>query len=131
MNRFWAVLAAVFHAEKPKTIEEKTTLCKQHHIALYDVIDSCEIVGSSDASIKDVVFADILGICRQGKIRGIILNGKTAGREFEKYLKTINHELKVPPFVLPSTSPANAACSLDKLVAEWSKVLIDLTLLKD
>ena len=125
MNRFWKVLAASFQEKTPSSIEEKRALCEKHGLGLYDVIDSCEIVGSSDSSIKDVVFADIFRICAQGKIEKILLNGKTAGRYFERYLKSLNRPLDIPFFVLPSTSPANAATSLEQLIEKWSPFLLD------
>lgn len=131
MNRFWGMLAAVFQEDKPDTIGKKTDFCKRHRLALYDVIESCTIVGSSDSSIKDIVFADILGLCRQAGIKRILLNGKTAGKTFQKYLMTLDDPSRLPEsVVLPSTSPANAACSMDKLIEAWRAVLIDFATFK-
>lgn len=131
MNRFWGMLAAVYQEDKPNSIEEKTAFCKKHRLALYDVIESCVIVGSSDSSIKDIVFADIFGLCKQTGIKKILLNGKTAGKAFQKYLAALDNPSGFPEFVvLPSTSPANAACSMDKLVEAWRAVLIDFATFK-
>lgn len=125
------MLAAVYQEGKPNSIEEKTAFCRKYHIALYDVIESCTIVGSSDSSIKDIVFAGIFGLCQQANIKKILLNGKTAGKAFQKYLMSLGNPSNLPEFVvLPSTSPANAACSMDKLVEAWRAVLIDFATFK-
>ena len=85
-------------------------------IALYDVIYSCEITGSSDSSIKNVKAADVCGILSQSKIKRIYLNGKTAGKLYYKY---IYPDTGIKAEVLPSTSPANAAFKLPKLLEAW------------
>ena len=104
-NRFWKVLAAVCGCEIPKTIEEKKSMLLANHIAIWDVIDSCDIIGSSDSSIKNVVAADIASILLNTKITRIFVNGKTAGRLYDKFLK---ESTGMEVVVLPSTSPANA-----------------------
>ena len=88
-NRFWRVLAAVFDCELPVTIEERRAFLLQHGIALWDVIASCEITGSSDASIKNVTVCDVQRILEQAQIRQIFLNGKTAEKYYNRYLKTV------------------------------------------
>ena len=100
--------------EEPKTIESKKDFLSRNKIALYDVVYSCEISGSSDASIKNVKAADINTILAESKINRIYLNGKTAEKLYFKYLSP---RVKIFAEVLPSTSPANAAYSLTKLVA--------------
>ena len=119
-NRFWKVLAAVCGCEVPKTIEEKKAMLLANHIAIWDVIDSCDIIGSSDSSIKNVVPADIAGILPKTKITKIFANGKTAGNLYKKFSEE-STGIKVK--VLPSTSPANAAFSLEKLIQEWKEEL--------
>ena len=115
-NRFWKVLAAVFHREVPKTVEEKRALLLEEGVALWDVIASCEIQGSSDSSIKDVVPNDLTPILETARIEAIYINGKTAEKYYKKYLlPTIGREA----IILPSTSPANAAWNLERLVAAW------------
>ncbi len=89
-----------------------------HHVAVWDVIESCDIIGSSDSSIKNVVPADIGEILEKADIRGIYANGKKAESLYRKY---IFPKTKVPVIALPSTSPANAACSLEKLVEIWGR----------
>lgn len=89
-----------------------------HHVAVWDVIESCDIIGSSDSSIKNVVPADIGEILEKTDISGIYANGKKAESLYRKY---IFPKTKVPVIALPSTSPANAACSLEKLVEIWGR----------
>lgn len=115
-NRFWKVIAAVTGCGIPCTIEEKKTLLLKNRIAVWDVIASCEIEGSSDSSIKNVVPNDIDRILNMGKIENIYTNGGTASRLYRKYCqkKTGMEDVK-----LPSTSPANASYSLERLVKEW------------
>ncbi len=115
-NRFWKMLAACFDEPTPATIEEKTSLCYRHKIALYDSLESCEIVGSSDASIKNPIPADLESIVAKTNVRKIICNGKTSYRYFCKYQSEKMVDMCV---VLPSTSPANAAVSLEKLIEAW------------
>lgn len=119
-NRFWKVLVAVCGYEVPQTIEEKKAMLLDNHIAVWDVIDSCDIIGSSDSSIKNVVPADIAGMLPKTKINRIFTNGKTAGKLYDKFLK---ESTGMEAIVLPSTSPANAACSLDKLIDVWGEEL--------
>ena len=115
-NRFWKVMAVLCNESVPKTIEEKKTMLLQHHIAIWDVIDSCDIIGSSDSSIKNVVPADIAGLLQKTKIERIFANGRTAGKLYEKYVKG---QTEKEISVLPSTSPANAAFSLERLAEVW------------
>ena len=119
-NRFWKVMAAVCNCEVPKTIEEKKTMLLRNHIAIWDVIDSCDIIGSSDSSIKNVVPADIAGLLSKTKIDRVFVNGKTAGKLYKKFSEK---STGISSVVLPSTSPANAACSLEKLVEVWGEEL--------
>ena len=117
-NRFWKVLAAICREEVPQTIEEKKAFLQRSRIALWDVIGSCEIEGSSDASIRNVVPNDLHIVLDHAPIRTICVNGKTAYRYYEKYVQP---KICREAVCLPSTSPANAAWSLEKLQAEWSR----------
>lgn len=120
-NRFWKILAEIFCEPVPQTVEEKKELLLKHNIAVWDVIASCDIEGSSDSSIKNVVPNDIGIILEQADIQRICLNGGTAYRLFCKYHK----ESGIPPIQqLPSSSPANARYRLADLVEEWKKVLL-------
>lgn len=120
-NRFWRIMEHVFDV-KLKSVEEKKAFLYQNHIALWDVIGSCEIVGSSDASIKNIQVNDLAKILEKSKIEKIIVNGKKAQQLYQKYLE---EQTKIKCIVMPSTSPANAAYSLDRLIEEWQPVLTD------
>ena len=113
-NRFWRMLAAVYGEEVPQTLADKKALLKRHGIALWDVIESCDIEGSSDSSIRNAVPNDVARILKAAPIRIVITNGKTAYSLYRKYIK------EPEAVCLPSTSPANAAWSLEKLIREWS-----------
>ena len=115
-NRFWKVLAALLSCEEPESIEEKKNMLLTNNIAIWDVIDSCDIKGSSDSSIRNVVPADISSILKASSIQKIYANGKTAGKLYQKYIEP-DTNMKIE--VLPSTSPANAACSLEDLIEAW------------
>ena len=114
-NRFWKVLAGVFDAEVPQTIAEKREFLLQHHIALWDVIKSCDIVGSGDSSIRNAVANDLDEVLRIARVEHVFLNGQTAGKLYKKHCAHIT----VRSTVLPSTSPANAAWSMEKLINAW------------
>ena len=115
-NRFWKVLSAVFRREIPVTIEEKRTLLLEEGVALWDVIASCEITGSADSSIRNVVPNNLRPILEATRIQAIYVNGRTAEKYYKKYLlSTIGREA----ICLPSTSPANAAWSLERLTKAW------------
>lgn len=115
-NRFWKVLADLCEREVPKTVEEKTSLVLDNGFALWDVIASCEIVGSSDSTIRDVVPNDLSRILRESKVKRIFCNGSTSYRLYERYIRPVTG---IPAICLPSTSPANAAWSLDRLIEAW------------
>lgn len=118
-NRFWRMLSAVYQQELPQTIADKKALLLGHHVALWDVIARCDIRGSQDASIKNVQPNDIAALVRKSNIRLILLNGKTAANLYERYAKVAG----IACAVLPSTSPANAAWTLERLVETWGKQL--------
>ena len=115
-NRFWKVLAAIYNEGTPETNEEKKEFLLRNHIALWDVIASCEITGSADSSIKNAVPNDLNEILSSANIRAIFTNGKTADKLYRKY----NSRKAV---CLPSTSPANAAWRLEKLTEYWKERL--------
>ncbi len=117
-NRFWKVLAQITGEELPREIEEKKAMLLKHGIAIWDVIASCDIIGSSDSSIKNVEPVDIERVMENSRIERIYANGRTAGKLYRKYLQPI---IGMPAMELPSTSPANAAWNLERLVDEWSE----------
>ena len=118
-NRFWKVLAAVFDVPVPKTIDEKKELIISHDLALWDSIASCEITGSSDASIKNAKANDLRIILDNCNIEQIYCNGR---KSHELYCKYIEADTGRKAVCLPSTSPANAQWSLDRLTEAWSVI---------
>ena len=111
-NRFWRVVSGVLGVPCPKMVEEKRSMLLANRIALWDVIASCCIEGSSDSSIRDVVPTDLGVILRAAKIDAVFCNGQTAYRLYERYQLA---QTGLPATVLPSTSPANAAYSVERL----------------
>ena len=130
-NRFWKVLAALFApagspgssegepVSVPGTIEEKKAFLLKNHVAVWDVIHSCDITGSSDASIRNVTINDLSRILTEAPIRQIFVNGQTTGKLYRTYTQPLIGREAV---VLPSTSPANARWRLEMLVDAWSAV---------
>lgn len=118
-NRFWRVLSGVFEQPVPETIAEKQAFILRNHIALWDVIASCEITGSSDSSIKNVVPNDLSPILNAASIRVIFTNGKTAHNLYCRYLEPAT---RMKAICLPSTSPANASWSLERLISAWRAI---------
>lgn len=115
-NRFWKVTSAVFEEETPLSIAEKRRFLLSNHIAVWDVIQSCDIIGSSDSSIKNVVANDLTIILNKAKIRQIYVNGKKAEELYKRY---IYPEIQREAVCLPSTSPANAAWNTQRLIQTW------------
>ena len=120
-NRFWKVLAAVTGDVLPTTIEEKKAFLLRNHIAVWDVIHSCSIIGSSDSSIKDVVPNDIAGLLKKTKIRIIAGNGNKACELYQKYCQM---QTGCGIMRLPSTSPANAAWNFDRLCDSYRQLFV-------
>lgn len=119
-NRFWMVLADILGEELPETVEQRKSMLAKHHIALWDVLDSCEIKGASDTSIKDPVANDMNVILDEADIRAIFTTGTKADDLYKKMCYPI---CGVPSIKLPSTSPANCGCSYEKLKAGYSLIL--------
>ena len=115
-NRFWRVLAAVLGEEVPQTIEDKRAMCLKHHVALWDTIARCDIVGASDTSIRNAEPNDIGKLVCESEITRIFATG---GKSAELYRKLIEPTLHIPITQLPSTSPANAAWSLERLIEAY------------
>lgn len=115
-NRFWRVMARLCKSDLPQTVEEKKKLILDNHFALWDIIHSCDIEGSADSSIKNVVPNDLSLILNNSKVSRIFVNGKKAESLYKKYLEK---ETGITAVCLPSTSPANASWSEDKLTEYW------------
>ena len=118
-NRFWKVISAIFDEDVPITVDEKKQLILNHKLALWDSIHSCRITGSSDSSVKDVVPNDIGIIINNSSVDRIFCNGALSYKMYSKYIFPLTN---IEAVKLPSTSPANAAYSLESLVSEWSKI---------
>lgn len=115
-NRFWKVIAGILNVEVPKTIDEKRKMLINHGIAIWDVIESCDITGSADSSIKNVVPADIPWLLSESKIKKVYVNGTLAKKLYDQY---ILGKTGVEGIQLPSTSPANARYNLEMLIERW------------
>ena len=119
-NRFWRVLVALYEEPLPAAVSEKKALLLRHHIALWGVIQSCEIEGSSDASIRDVVPNDLGVIFSAAPVRRVFTNGGTADKLYRKYCEK---RTGLKAMRLPSTSPANARMGLEALTQAWHVLL--------
>jgi len=124
-NRFWKMLARIFaengNIEIPETTAQKKDFLRKNKIALYDTIKECSVSGSADSSIRDAVPADIKKILKESKIEKILLNGKTAEKYFLKYQSP---EIQAIAKTMPSTSPANAVWTLEKLALRWGEEML-------
>lgn len=121
-NRFWRVLAALFEEETPETVEEKRAFLLRRRIAVWDVLAACDIKGSADSTISDAVPNDLTVILDAAPIRRIYVNGQTAKKYYDRFLKP---RLEREAYPLPSTSPANAAWTLARLTEAWRCILTE------
>ncbi len=121
-NRFWKVLSALTNEPRPVTIHDKKNMLLRNQIAIWDVIYQCDIYGSSDSSIKNVIPNDINLILKNCSINKIIANGDKAYQLYNKYCMPVTNRSCVK---LPSTSPANATWSLERLIQAWKEEIID------
>lgn len=122
-NRFWKVISAVFGCECPQSVDEKKQFLLSNNIALWDVIHSCNITGSSDSSVKDAVPNDLTRILNASKVTRVFANGNLS---YSLYNKLCLDDTGISAVKLPSTSPANAAWSLEKLTAEWKRLISEV-----
>lgn len=113
-NRFWRILFNIFCSKELQSREDKIEFLLKEHIALWDVIRSCDIKNSSDLSIKNATPNNLFKIINHACVERIFLNGKSAQKVYQQYFS-----INIPTFVLPSTSPANAKYSFEKLLNEW------------
>ena len=122
-NRFWKLVAALCQEDIPQTIEEKKNLLYHHKIALWDVIAKCDIIGSSDSSIKNVIPNDMKQILDHAPIRQIYANG---GKAYELYMRYCYPDCQRDIIKLPSTIPANASFSMERLLEAWEDAVDNL-----
>lgn len=121
-NRFWPMLAAIYGEEPPRQMDEKRGLILRHGLALWDVIASCRLTGSSDASVRDAVPVDIRRVTEAAPIAAVLCNGALAARLYAKHLQPVTG---IPARTMPSTSPANAAWGMARLTEAWRAALLD------
>ena len=119
-NRFWPVMEKLFNVELSRDIDERRGFLLSHGIAVFDSIYECDIIGSSDASIKNVKPSNLVEIINTADIKQVFCNGGTSYKYYKKYHAK---ELNLKGVKLPSTSPANARYRLDDLLKEWSEIL--------
>ncbi len=120
-NRFWQMLAELYGMPLPESIEEKKALVLSHGLALWDVIEECDIIGASDSSVKNAVPTDIPSLLGKTQIQTILCNGALSKKIYDQYQLP---RTGIPARKMPSTSPANAAWSLERLKEEWGKALM-------
>lgn len=120
-NAFWRILADYFGENTPATMEEKKDFLTRRHIALWDIVTECEIVGSQDATIKDYGVANLQEVFTKSKIKAIIINGGKAYSVFAKHYGYIG----IPVYKLPSTSPANTRRKDDEWFAALRQVFVE------
>lgn len=118
-NRFWRVLARICGSACPVSIDEKKQMLLNNHIVLWDVINTCDIAGSADSTIVNVMPNDLSVIRNTANIQQIFVNGKKAEELYKKFLEK---QTGIKAICLPSTSPANASWSEDRLVDSWSVI---------
>jgi TDG/mug DNA glycosylase family protein len=119
-NRFWPLLARLTGNDRPVTIEEKKSLILNSGLALWDTLAHCTIVGARDETIEDPVPNDIAGLLARAPVEAIFCNGAAAWKFYEKFARPLTG---IKAVKLPSTSPANAAWSLDRLQEAWGQAL--------
>lgn len=120
-NSFWNIICEYYNEPLPTNNSEKEAILLKHHIAVWDMIESCEIVGSSDKNIKDAEYhkaIEIQELLKQSKIKKIIINGRTQEENYKKYFG----EIAVPSVAVLSTSSANNGRKIQR-EQEWRKEL--------
>ena len=118
-NRFWKIVSALYNEETPMTVEERRSFLLRNHIAAWDSIHQCTISGSSDSSIRDVIPNDLSSILNTANIEQIYCNGRKSWDMYHRYIEPLSGREAV---CLPSSSPANASWSLEKLIEAWSVI---------
>ena len=118
-NRFWRILESLFGVSLPD-VDTKRKFLLSHGIALWDMVASCEISGSSDASIKNIEVNDLTELLQNSQIEFVFCTGRKASDLYQKYMKP---KTNIDAFLLPSPSAANAKCSLSSLVSSYQVIL--------
>jgi len=115
-NRFWKLLALLLGQPAAVTTAEKIAFLHANRIALWDVVSRCEITGSADSTLLPQAYNDVPSLLRGTQIQAVFANGQTAGKLYTKHIAPLTG---IPVLTLPSTSPANAAWSLNRLAEAW------------
>lgn len=121
-NRFWRILENIYGCEHCESVSDKKKLILSNHLALWDTIASCDVTGSADSSIKNVKPNDISVILNNAAIERIFCNGSMSYKLYCRYILPV---VKTEAYKLPSSSPANAAYSLERLIDEWKNRLLE------
>ncbi|MGI6690532.1 MAG: DNA-deoxyinosine glycosylase [Clostridiales bacterium] len=119
-NRFWPLMARLFQRDLPEAIAEKREFLLDHGIALWDVVASCRVSGSSDSSIQSPAINPIGSLVAKTVVQAVFLNGQKAASLYMQHAAEI---VGLPAFTLPSTSPANAAWGMERLATAWAAIL--------
>ena len=127
-NRFWRILAELYKEPALSTIEEKTVFLHRRHIALWDVLASCEIKGADDASIRNAVPNDLSRIFDNCSLNAVFTNGQKASLYYRKYFAGNS---PIPWIALPSTSPANCRNWTYETLRDAWRVVLDQTEIKE
>ena len=114
------MISRLLECECPVTVEEKRAMLINNGIAVWDVIESCDIEGSGDSTIKNVKVNSFDKILKTADIKRIFCNGAASYKLYHKYCEP---QTGISAVKLPSTSPANAAFSLERLIHEWKVIL--------
>jgi len=119
-NKFWKIIFELFAEDFTEDYAERLAILKKHHIALWDVIDSCERKGSLDSEIRNEEANDIAELLAAfPNIKTIFCNG---GKSFKNIQKVLGKDFEIPFYVLPSTSPLHTI-SFERKLEDWKKIL--------
>lgn len=119
-NKFWKIIFELCNEEFTENYPERVALLTRHHIAIWDVIDSCERKGSLDSEIKNEEANQIAELLEEyPNVKAVFCNG---GKSYKNLQKMLGKNYKLPIFLLPSTSPLHTI-SFEKKLIEWTKIL--------
>ena len=120
-NKFWKIICEIFNEEFTTNYQQRIEILEKHHIALWDVIDTCERKGSLDSEIRNEEANKIEELLQNfPNIKAIFCNGKKSHKNLQKIL---GKKFRMPIIVLPSTSPANAGLSYFDKLKSWYIIL--------
>lgn len=127
-NQFWRVMQSLYGVPFDAPYATRIELLQQNQIALWDVLHSCERVGSLDSAIKNAIPNDFSGLFAQlPELKVIVFNGKKAAEWFERWVTADTSRYQ--KLVMPSTSPA-AAMAFEKKARAWRSIVASLQIEK-